>query len=216
MCRFAAQFYITSGPLRMSSSFPFDMRERVAFFIDGANFYQTARNLNIDVDYRRMLSSFVGEAYLLRAHYYTALAEDQEFSSLRPLIDWLDYNGFHVTTKPMREFTDNSGQKRRARPSLDVDLCVDALTLADKLNHVVLFSGDGVYRPLVEALQKRGLKVTVVSSLKTNPSMISDELRRQADHFLDLANLTDRLGRAASDRTAKRERPDDDDYYDDE
>ncbi|MGD1886823.1 MAG: NYN domain-containing protein [Cohaesibacteraceae bacterium] len=200
----------------MSSSFPFDMRERVAFFIDGANFYQTARALNVDIDYRRMLTSFVGEAYLLCAHYYTAMAEDQEFSSLRPLIDWLDYNGFHVTTKPMREFTDNSGQRRRVRPGLDVDLSVDVLTLCDEVNHIVLFTGDGNYRPLVEAVQKKGRKVTVVSSLKSNPSMVSDELRRQADHFLDLADLTDRLGRDPSERPPRRDYDDSDDYeYDD-
>lgn len=200
----------------MSSNFPFDMRERVAFFVDGANFYQTARNLNVDIDYRRMLTSFVGDAYLLRAHYYTAMADDQEFSSLRPLIDWLDYNGFQITTKPMREFTDNSGQRRRVRPSLDVDLTVDAMTLADSINHLVLFSGDGNYLALVEALQKKGVKVTVVSSLKTNPSMVSDDLRRTADHFLDLADLTDRLGRDPSERPARRERfDDDDDEYDD-
>lgn len=201
----------------MQSNFPFDMRERVAFFIDGANFYQTARSLNVDIDYRRVLSSFVGEAYLLRANYYTALAEDQEFSSLRPLMDWLDYNGFHVTTKPMREFTDSNGQRRRVRPSLEVDLTVDALTLCDEVNHVVLFTGDGAYRPLVEALQKRGRKVTVISSLKTNPSMISDDLRRQADHFLDLADLTDRIGRSSDGRPARRDDYDDDNYddYDD-
>jgi uncharacterized LabA/DUF88 family protein len=202
----------------MPSNYPFDMRERVAFFVDGANFYQTARNLNVDIDYRRMLTSFVGEAYLLRAHYYTAMADDQEFSSLRPLIDWLDYNGFQITTKPMREFTDNSGQRRRVRPSLDVDLTVDAMTLADSVNHIVLFSGDGQYLALVEALQKKGVKVTVVSSLKTTPSMVSDDLRRTADHFLDLADLTDRLGRDPSERPPRRERQDegfDDDEYDD-
>lgn len=202
----------------MPSNYPFDMRERVAFFIDGANFYQTARNLNVDIDYRRMLTSFVGEAYLLRAHYYTAMADDQEFSSLRPLIDWLDYNGFQITTKPMREFTDNNGQKRRVRPSLDVDLTVDAMTLGDSVNHIVLFSGDGQYLALVEALQRKGVKVTVVSSLKTTPSMVSDDLRRTADHFLDLADLTDRLGRDPSERPPRRERQDeryDDDEYED-
>lgn len=201
----------------MRANHPFDVRERVAFFIDGANFYQTARALNIDIDYRRMLTDFIGEAFLVRAHYYTALAEDQEFSSLRPLIDWLDYNGFQVTTKPMREFTDSQGQRRRVRPSLDVELTVDALNLCDEVNHIVLFSGDGNFRPLVEALQRRGRKVTVVSSLKTTPSMISDDLRRKADHFLDLASLVDRLGRDPATRPARRNHEeDDDDGYDEE
>lgn len=208
----------------MTPNYPFDMRERVAFFIDGANFYQTARNLDVDIDYRRMLTDFVGEAYLLRAHYYTAMADDQEFSSLRPLIDWLDYNGFQITTKPMREFADNGGQRRRVRPSLDVDLTVDAMTLADSVNHIVLFTGDGQYLALVEALQRKGVRVTVVSSLKTSPSMVSDDLRRTADHFLDLADLTGRLGRDPSDRPARRERQEgrqnegryDDEHYEDD
>ncbi|MEM1289370.1 MAG: NYN domain-containing protein [Pseudomonadota bacterium] len=189
----------------MRPSYPFDDRERVAFFIDGANFYQTARALSIDIDYRRLLTEFIGDAFLVRAHYYTAMAEDQEFSTLRPLIDWLDYNGFQVTTKPMREFVDNQGQKRRVRPSLDVDLTVDALGLCDHVNHIAIFSGDGNFRPLVEALQKRGRKVTVISSLKTNPSMISDELRRQADYFVDLASLVGRIGRDESERPRKSE-----------
>ena len=190
---------------------PFDPRERVAFFIDGANLYQTARALNLDIDYRRMLTEFIGEAYLLRAYYYTALAEDQEFSSLRPLIDWLDYNGFQVRTKPMREFTDAQGQRRRIRPSLDVDMTIDALDAAETVDHIVLFTGDGSFRPLVEALQRRGRKVTVVSSLKSQPAMISDELRRQADFFLDLATVTDRLGRDPSERPARQ---DEEDYED--
>lgn len=200
----------------MRTSPPFDARERIAFFIDGANFYQTARALNVEIDYRRVLSDFIGDAFLVRAHYYTAMAEDQEFSSLRPLIDWLDYNGFKVTTKPMREFTDNQGNRRRVRPSLDVDLTVDAMELADEVNHIVLFSGDGNFRPLVESLQRRGRKVTVVSSLKTNPSMVSDELRRQADHFLELDNLVDRIGRADDDRSARRDLDRDDGYEDDD
>ncbi|MEM6383795.1 MAG: NYN domain-containing protein [Pseudomonadota bacterium] len=199
---------------------PFDTRERLAFFIDGANFYQTTRALNIDVDYRRVLDEFVGDAYLLRAYYYTALAEDQEFSSLRPLIDWLDYNGFQVTTKPMRDYTDNQGNKRRSRPSLDVDLAVDALGLCDQVNHIVLFTGDGNFVPLVDAIQRQGCKVSIISSLKTNPSMVSDDLRRQADHFLELATLADLVGRGEAGRGSRRAFDvggmDDDDGYDDD
>jgi uncharacterized LabA/DUF88 family protein len=190
----------------------FDPREKLAFFIDGVNLYQTARALNFDIDYKRLLQDFKGEAYLMRAYYYTALAEDQEFSSIRPLIDWLDYNGYRVVTKPMKEYTDSNGQRRRSRPSLEIELAVDAFEVADAIDHVVLFTGDGNYRSLVLGLQKKGLKVSVISTLKTNPPMVSDELRRLADHFIELNTLGNIIGRDPSERPAKY----DDDYEDDE
>ena len=88
-----------------------DPREKVVLFIDGANLYATSKAIGVDIDYRRLLAEFQAKAYLLRAYYYTALVEDQEYSSIRPLIDWLDYNGFTVVTKPAKEFTDASGRR---------------------------------------------------------------------------------------------------------
>jgi uncharacterized LabA/DUF88 family protein len=181
----------------------FDPREKIAIFIDGANLYQTARALEFDIDYRRLLSSFCGDAYLLRAYYYTALADDQEFSSIRPLVDWLDYNGYRVITKPMKEFTDQSGQKRRVRPSLEVELTVDVFDIVDSIDHIVLFTGDGNYKNLVTAVQKKGKKFSVVSTLQTNPPMIADDLRRFADHFIELAELEDLIGRDPDERTPR-------------
>ena len=133
----------------------FDPREKIALFIDGANLYATSRALGFDIDYRKLLASFHKRGYLLRAYYYTALIEDQEYSSIRPLIDWLDYNGYKVVTKPAKEFTDSTG-RRKIKGNMDIELTVDALEMAEVVDHYVIFSGDGDFRTLVEALQRRG------------------------------------------------------------
>lgn len=174
-----------------------DPREKVVLFIDGANLYATSKAIGIDIDYRRLLSEFSSKSYLLRAYYYTALVEDQEYSSIRPLIDWLDYNGFTVVTKPAKEFTD-AGGRRKIKGSMDIELTVDAIDMAPYYDHLVLFSGDGDFTALVAALQRRGKRVTVASTLTTSQPMISDELRRQADFFLDVAELAKTVGRAPS------------------
>ena len=176
----------------------FDQREKVALFIDGANLYATSKSLGFDIDYRDMLKYFNKKCYLLRAYYYTALIEDQEYSSIRPLIDWLDYNGYRVITKPTKEYVDSTG-RRKVKGNMDLELAIDALDLCDTVDHMVLFSGDGDFRVLVEALQRRGRKVSVVSTVATQPSMISDDLRRQADQFIDLVNLKKEIGRESDD-----------------
>lgn len=168
--------------------------ERVALFIDGANVHGAARALGFDMDYRRLLDAFRASGRFVRASYYTALIEDQEFSPIRPLVDWLDYNGFKVVTKPARDYTDATG-RRRWKGDMDVDITVDVMEAVPGLDHVVLFSGDGDFVPLVEAAQRRGARVTVVSTVRTSPPMASDELRRAADTFLDLADLTDIVAR---------------------
>ncbi|MFN0263407.1 NYN domain-containing protein [Tepidamorphus sp. 3E244] len=195
----------------------FNHAERVALFIDGANLYSTARGLGFDIDFRRLLDLFQKNSHLVRAYYYTALAEDQEYSSVRPLIDWLDYNGYTVITKPMKEFTDSTG-RRKVKGNMDIELAIDAMELSQHLDHVVLFSGDGDFRSLVEAIQRKGKRVTVASTLKTQPPMIADELRRQADHFIELALLSETIGRPQADRPPRREREtyDDDDVDGDE
>ena len=198
----------------------FDQREKIALFIDGANLYATSRSLGFDIDYRRMLQYFEKQGYLLRAYYYTALIEDQEYSSIRPLIDWLDYNGYRVVTKSAKEFTDASG-RRKVKGNMDLELAIDAMELAGTVDHMVIFSGDGDFRTLVEALQRKGRKITIVSTVATQPPMIADELRRQADQFIDLVSLKKEFGRDPSERT-QRDEPgeyddvsDDNDYEDD-
>src|SRR6478752_6003917 len=151
---------------------------KIALFIDGANLYATAKTLGFDIDYKRLLKEFQSRGTLLRAFYYTAIIEDQEYSSIRPLIDWLDYNGYTVVTKATKEHIDQ----------------------------MVLFSGDGDFRSLVEAVQRRGVRVTVISTIASQPPMIADELRRQADVFTDLVELQSKLGRDPSERPAPRDR----------
>ena len=165
-----------------------------ALFIDGANLHATARTLGFDIDYKRLLREFEGHGTLLRAFYYTAVLEDQEYSSLRPLTDWLSYNGYTVVTKPVKEFID-AGGRRKVKGSMDVELAVHAMELADQIDQMVLFSGDGSFRPLVAAVQRRGVRVTVISTMSSQPPMIADELRRQADVFTDLMELRSRVSR---------------------
>jgi uncharacterized LabA/DUF88 family protein len=178
--------------------------DRIALFIDGANFYATARALGFDIDYRRLLKEFQSRGALLRAFYYTTIIEDQEFTSIRPLIDWLDYNGYTVVTKLTKEFIDPSG-RRKVRGCMHVELAIDAMELADRIDRMFLFSGDGDFRPLLKAVQRRGVHVTVVSTLTSQPPMVADELRRQADAFLDLAELKSKVGRDPAERPGPRE-----------
>ncbi|MBV2142686.1 NYN domain-containing protein [Falsochrobactrum sp. TDYN1] len=187
----------------------FDSREKIALFIDGANLYAASKTLGFDIDYRKLLKAFQKRGYLLRAYYYTALVEDQEYSSIRPLIDWLDYNGYKVITKAAKEFTDSTG-RRKVKGNMDIELTVDAMQLTDTVDHFVIFSGDGDFRSLAEALQRKGRKVSVVSTLTTQPAMISDELRRQADHFIDLVSLKAEIGRDPSERPQQQRRHDED------
>ena len=153
-------------------------QQRIALFIDGANLYATTKTLGFDIDYKRLLKEFQGRGYLVRAFYYTALVEDQEYSSIRPLIDWLDYNGYRVVTKPTKEFVDSTG-RRKVKGNMDIELAIDALELSAHIDHMVLFSGDGDFRSLVDAMQRRGVRVSVVSTASTQPPMVADELRRR-------------------------------------
>jgi uncharacterized LabA/DUF88 family protein len=179
--------------------------ERVALFIDGANLYATAKALGFDIDYKRLLGYFRKRSRLIRAIYYTALLDDAEYSPIRPLIDWLDYNGYKVVTKPAKEFTDAMG-RRKIKGNMDIELAIDVMQLADSLDHIVIFSGDGDFKSLVAAVQAKGKRVSVISTLTTRPAMVADELRRQTDQFIDLMELKDEIGREPSDRDIRRER----------
>ncbi|WP_456626708.1 LabA-like NYN domain-containing protein [Bradyrhizobium sp. URHC0002] len=177
---------------------------KIVLLIDGANLHATSKTLGFDIDYKRLLKEFQSRGTLLRAIYYTAVIEDQEYSSIRPLIDWLDYNGYTVVTKATKEFIDASG-RRKVKGNMDIELAVDAMELAAHVDQIVLFSGDGDFRPLVEALQRRGVRVTVVSTISCQPALVADELRRQADVFTDLVELKSKIGRDPSERPPPRE-----------
>lgn len=179
----------------------FYQNERLALFVDGANLHGASKSLGFDIDYKRLLNEFSKRGRLIRAFYYTTLMENEEYSPLRPLIDWLDYNGFTMVTKPTKEYTDAMG-RRRFKGSIDIELAVDAMEMADNADHIVLFSGDGDFKPLVAALQQKGKRVSVVSTLQTQPPMVADDLRRQADQFIDLADLEQMICRDPSTRVA--------------
>lgn len=171
--------------------------DRLALFIDGANFHATAKHLGFDIDFRKVLDEFRKRAVLIRANYYTAIAESEDYSPIRPLVDWLDYNGFRMVTKPAREYTDAQG-RRRWRGDMNVEIAVEMLEAVAYADHIVLFAGAGDLRAAVEAVQRKGARVTVVSTLKTQPAMVADDLRRQADDFVDLSDLSELIGRPAS------------------
>jgi uncharacterized LabA/DUF88 family protein len=170
------------------------VNEKMAVLIDGQNLYRTARTLGFDVDYKKLLAEFRSRGNLLRAKYYTAVDEEDETSPVVPLIDWLDYNGYSVVTKPMKFFSDKEG-RRHTKRAMEIDIAVDAMELSKNIEHVVLFSGNGDFCCVIEAMQRRGIRVTVVSSITSQPAACADELRRQADTFIDLADLKSKIAR---------------------
>ena len=172
--------------------------ERLALFIDGSNLYAAAKTLGFDIDYKFLRHEFMRRGKLLRAFYYTALLENDEYSPIRPLVDWLNYNGFSMVTKPAKEYTDSMG-RRKVKGNMDIELAVDAMELAPHVDHIVIFSGDGDFRPLVESLQRQGVRVSCVSTIRSQPPMISDDLRRQVDNFIELEDLKDVIGRPPRD-----------------
>lgn len=193
---------------------PFYSEEKVALFIDGSNLYAAARALDFDIDYKSLLEWIASQSRLVRAFYYTALFEDQEYSPIRPLVDWLDYNGYSMVTKPTKEFMDAQGRKK-VKGNMDIELAVDMMEMAEHVDHMMLFSGDGDFRRLIEAVQRKGVRVTIVSTLKSNPPMVADELRRQADHFLDLNLLAPHIQRiSARVHTSTTEDADEYEYED--
>jgi uncharacterized LabA/DUF88 family protein len=164
---------------------------KIALLIDGPNLHAAAKTLGFEIDFKRLLTEFQGRGTLLRAMYYSA---NTGFSGVRPLLDWLDYNGYNVVTKATKEFID-AGGRRKVKGRMDIELAVDAMELADQVDQIVLFSGDGDFRSVVEAVQRRGVRVTVISTISTKPPMLADELRRQAHLFTDLIELRSQICR---------------------
>ena len=169
--------------------------ERLALFIDGSNLYSAAKSLGFEVDFRKLREEFIRRGRMLRAIYYTALPENEEYSPIKPLVDWLNYNGFLIVTRPVREFIDVSGN-RRIKGNIDVHIAVDTLNMAPHIDHAVLFSGNGDFKPLVASLQSKGLRVSAVSTVRSAPPMIADDLRRQVDNFIELDDLKEVIGRS--------------------
>src|SRR5205807_10566045 len=113
--------------------------------------------------------------------------------------------GYTVVTKATKEFVEQSG-RRKVKGSMDIELAVHAMEIAPHVDHVVLFSGDGDFRSLVEAVQRNGVRVTVISTISTQPPMVADELRRQCDIFVDIVELQPKIGRDPAERAAREAR----------
>jgi len=175
--------------------------DKFAVFIDGANLYGATKSLEFDIDYKKFLEFLKDQGTLVRAYYYTAIVEDQEYSPLRPLVDWLDYNGYTLVTKPTKEFTDSQG-RRRIKGNMDIEIAVDMMEIASHVDHIVLVSGDGDFRRVIESVQRQGVRVSVLSTIKSQPPMLADDLRRQADTFVELSDLANVIGRPRKERVA--------------
>lgn len=182
---------------------PFYAEDKVALFIDGSNLYAAAKSLDFDIDYRKLLTWGASCGRLVRAFYYTALLDDADYSPIRPLVDWLDYNGYTMVTKPTKEFVDSQG-RRKIKGNMDIELAIDVMEIAEHVDHIILFSGDGDFRRLLEAVQRKGVRVTVVSTIQSSPPMVADELRRQADYFIDLDTLRGEIARTAPSGAVSR------------
>jgi len=168
--------------------------ERLALFVDGANLYSTVKSLDFDIDYKRMLELFKEKGRLVNARYYTAILENEEYSPIRPLVDWLNYNGYQVISKPAKTFIDREG-RNRIKGNMDIELALDMVEIADHVDHIILCSGDGDFRAAVDSCQRKGTRVSVVSSTRTNPPMLADELRRQANDVIELSDMEELIGR---------------------
>lgn len=186
--------------------------EKLAIFIDGTNLYSAARGLGLEIDFRKLNQEFRKRGRLLRINYYTTIIETDEHNPVKPLVDWLSYNGFNTVVKPAREYTDRDG-RRRFRGSMDLEIATDMLELAETIDHVVLFAGNGDFRRVVEAIKAKGVRVTVISSVKSQPQVIADELRREADAFIDLEEMAELIARPRRD--SDQDRPLQEDGYDD-
>ena len=133
----------------------------------------------------------------MRAHYYTPLFEDGASPDwLIRLTDWLAYNGYQVVTQPARmvrrRIEDENGETywiSEVKGNVDLQLAVDMLTLCGHCDTVILFSGDGDFARLVQEVQQQGCRVVIISSQQTQDSTVADELRRQADEFVELRSI---------------------------
>ena len=181
----------------MTAAFPYK-EERVECFIDGSNMHAATKALGYVVDYKLLLELIKSYSRLMRISYYTAMLSTEEHNPLKPLVDYFAYNGYNMVTKDAKTFTNDDGTKW-TKGNVDVELAVDTLKAATFVDHVVLFTGDGDFRALVQALQEMRVRVTVISTIVSKPAMCADELRKQADSFIDLADLAYYI------RKAKRE-----------
>lgn len=165
----------------------FHQDERLAIFIDGQHLFSASRNLGFDVDYRNFLECFRKKGKVIRAYYYAVHVDNGEYSPLKPLTDWLAYNGYALSMRTTTEHTDSQG--RRRIPHTDLEMLADMFGIADHVDHMVIVTGNGGYCRGVSLIQQRGVRVSVLSSIKTDSPMLSDDLRRTCDQFIELQEI---------------------------
>jgi len=171
----------------------FYKNEALAIIIDGASIHSASQSVDLQIDWHTFLTEFQNRGHLIRAIYATPIFEDEgEHNPLRPLIDWLDYNGFTTITRTARKEADDNGRFRIKNGNIHVDVTLAAIRLAKKADHIVLFSGDGSYEPLVKELKRMNVRVSVCCAKKS----AADGLRRNADEFIDLEDIRGLVGRA--------------------
>lgn len=174
--------------------------DETVVLIDGANFWSTCKNLGFDIDYKALLELLRKHFNIIRVSYYTATLTDSEnVTKIRPILDWLSYNGYKVVEKPAKVIRDReTGQITKIKGNMDIEIAIDALDAAEYAKVIILFTGDGDFTELVRALQRKGVRVIVVSSMKTTAIMIADDLRRQADFFVEVSTMREIIARQYS------------------
>jgi uncharacterized LabA/DUF88 family protein len=189
---------------KMKMAYGFGLRDdqRTALFIDGPNLFMAAKLLQTQIDYRSLLTHFNENSNLLRASYYSTVVETpgDQYISLTPLLDFLDYNGYTVVKKMSREYTDAQGNRKAKNHTMKVEMTIDMIELAPRLDHVVLFSGDGDLLMLVDTLKRKGVRTTIVSTVHGETPVISDDMRRIGDSFVDLHAVMDIIGKPQTTR----------------
>lgn len=173
--------------------------EKTIVFIDGPDLHGIARSTGVDIDFKKLKSFFQDRTHLVRAFYYTTVVVQDQHATIKPLVDWLEYNGFTLVTKPAKIRIGSDG-RQHMNTNMRVELAVDALEFSQMADHVVLFSSDSAYCHLVATLQRRGKRVSIVSTLANNGAAVADDLRRQADQFIDLVDIAPSIRRKIKDR----------------
>jgi len=160
--------------------------KRAALLIDGSNAYASGMALGFQIDYVKFLSFFRKRYDINRALYFTALPPKDMVSPLRPMTTFLEHNGYTVVSKETKDYINHAGEKKR-KGNMDCEIAVYATKYAEVVDEMVLFSGDGDFRCVVERVQELGTRVTVLSTLVGH--MVADSLRRQADEFIELDSM---------------------------
>jgi uncharacterized LabA/DUF88 family protein len=153
-------------------------RGRVAIFVDGSNLFYAALQLNIEIDYTKLLARLTGGSRLLRSFFYTGV--DRTNEKQQGFLLWMRRNGYRVIAKDLIQLPDGS-----KKANLDVEIAVDMMALVGSYDTAVLVSGDGDLAYAVDAVSYRGVRVEVVSLR----SMTSDSLINVSDRYIDLENV---------------------------